>query len=59
MLETKVMLVSSVLVGITSVDGNVCDCYAAGSNLCLDLIANTRRCIEIKFKINFQFAVLR
>ena len=53
------MLVSSVLVGITSVDGNVCDCYAAGSNLFLDLIANTRRHIEIKFKINFQFAVLR
>ena len=40
------MLVSSVLVGITSVDGNVCDCYTAGNNLFLDLIANTRRRIE-------------
>ena len=58
MLETKVMLVSLDLVGSTSVDGNVCDCYPAGSNLFLDLIANTRRDIEIRFKINFQFTVL-
>ena len=31
------MLVSSVLVGSTSVDGNVCDCYGAGSILFLDI----------------------